>query len=707
MEQGLNILLLIGIGIFFGIGGGKIFQKLKIPQVVGYIIIGVIVGDSMLGLFSKDIITLLTPINSFALGIIGFMIGGELKIDLFKKYGKEFFIILLWEGMATFILVTWVITWYTGKLYIGVLFGALASATAPAATVDVLWEYKTKGMLTTTILAIVALDDGLALILYGFASAFAKTLMTGHKFDFVHGVLMPIKEISLAVALGIIIGYVIYLLLLRITDREQILVLAIGAILVNTGLAALFRLDLILSNMALGIFLSNRAPHLSKAIFEEVKGITPPIYVLFFVLVGARLQLNLIPKMGVLGLLYILFRIIGKLGGSYVGAVHAKSAEAVRKYLGVTLFSQAGVAIGLAIAIYQTFSTLGPEGERVGNLVINVIAGTTFFVQMIGPPCVKYGVSKAGEIGKDVSAEDVFALHTVKDIMDRGVKLIHTNQKLKEVISTIRNSMHSHFPLVNNNMEFLGVISFNNVKDIMFEKELENLVSAEDIIPDTVYTTTPQESLKSAMDKFIFETIDFLPVLESEESNKFIGILHKKKVMALSQHKVIDQITSNIAESSGSGGTGIKELLQKENIIVDLKVADKREAINKMIALAGEDISDKEEIAEAILERESQISTAIGEGIAIPHIRSKKAKKTFLAFARSKTGLEFEAIDGQPVNLIFMIVVPDTKRDEMLKVMGKLSRLLKDKKVRDSLLSADNAEDIMSVIDKAGAEAKS
>lgn len=692
----MNIVLLIGIGIFCGLGGGKIFQRLKIPQVVGYIIIGVLLGDSALGLFPGNIINTLTPMNNVALGLIGFMIGGELKRDIFKKYGKKFIFILLWEGLATFFLVTAAVTWYTGKLYVGILFGALASATAPAATVDVLWEYKSKGILTSTILAIVALDDGLALILYGFASAFAKTQFAGVGFSFFSGFVLPVLEISYAIILGSVVGYTLYKILLRVNDKDHLLVLSIGAILVNTGLSTLFNLDLILTNMTMGVILANQSPRMSKRIFESVKSFTPPIYVLFFVLVGARLQISLIPKMGLLGLIYVVARTIGKFSGCYFGAIFTKADETVRKYLGLTLFSQAGVAIGLSIAIYQSFSRFGPEGEAVGNLIINVITATTFIVQIIGPPCVKLGIQKAGEIGKDISEDDLLDTYKVEQVMDRNVESITTNETLSNVLAVIKNSAHIDFPLITSDKNLLGMISFQNVKDIIFDKNLENLVLAGDLLPDDVYTTYPGESLKLAMDKFMFETVNYLPVVESKDSRKLVGILPKRETLRVLKREMIGKLERKIP---GYSGDKVYTFLDK-NTAVGIKADTKKGAITEMVnslESAGK-VKNIQGTIEKLLEREALATTGIGNGVAFPHVRTDEVSQIVLAFGRSINGIEFNSIDKKPVHIIFMILTPVNKGEMMLKIMSTLSGMLNHDKFLNSLIAAENSQIVMKLL---------
>ena len=394
----MDILFTIGFILILGFAGGRLFEKFGIPQVVGYIVVGVVIGDSLLGFLPVKMLDDLSPITSMALAFIGFMIGGELKFSLFRKFGKQFFTILLFEGLLAMLLVSTLTIMLTKNVALGILLGALSSATAPAATVDVLWEYHSKGPLTSTIMAIVALDDGLALFLYGFAFAFANVLISNQGLSIKIMLVQPLIEIFGSLALGVAIGFVMDRISHRIKSRDDRLVINIASILLASGIAIHFELSLILTNMAVGLTLSNLHPDRNVSNFEIVKAFVPPIYIIFFLFVGARLQLGLLPSMGVLGALYVVGRTVGKWVGSYLGAAVSGAPATVRKYLGFALFSQAGVAIGLALDVYQHFGKFGPAGEQMGHSVVNIIAATTLLVQIIGPPSVKFSITKAGEI---------------------------------------------------------------------------------------------------------------------------------------------------------------------------------------------------------------------------------------------------------------------------------------------------------------------
>lgn len=396
----MKILLLIGTILVAGLLTGRGFRKLGVPQVVGFIVLGIILGGSFLNVLDKTLLDDLTSLTSLALSLIGFMVGGELKHSIFKKYGKKFFAILFSEGLIAMLLVSTFITFYTGELAPGILLGALASATAPAATVDVLWEYKAKGPLTTTILAIVALDDGLSLILYGFALAFADLVVTGSSLSWETMLIRPFMEILLSVLIGCATGLFIDTLLRFIKNRDDKLVLSLGSVMLAAGLAEAHGFSLILTSMTIGLFLTNIHPQRNETIFDTIRSFTPPIYILFFIFVGARLQIGLLKNMGMIGIIYVLGRTAGKWIGSYLGATVSKAPQAVKRYLGFALFSQAGVAIGLSLDVYQHFQSYGPKGAELGYTIINVITATTFLVQIIGPPFVKFAISKAGEIKK-------------------------------------------------------------------------------------------------------------------------------------------------------------------------------------------------------------------------------------------------------------------------------------------------------------------
>lgn len=398
VESGLPVmdsallLLMVGIAVLAGLFTGKGAERIRIPMVVGYIIAGVIFGESGLGLIKASSTGLLTNI---ALGFIGFGIGSQLRLSVLKRLGSSIICISLLEAFGAFILVSVGVTLLTGKLYLGLIFGALASATAPAATVDVLEEYQSKGPLTTSLLAVVGIDDGIALLLFGFGISIATSLL-GSGTTILEGLLHPLMDIGGSIVLGATLGFLYSKVVRWMGSRNETLILSVGVVVLACGAAEYLKLSLIMTNMIIGIVSCNLLPMKARNIQEAVGGFTPPIYVLFFVLVGARLNIMNLPQMGLIGVVYLLLRAIGKFGGAYIGSVISHAPEVVRKYLGLGLFSQAGVAVGLSLAAAKILDEAGHYD--LSSMVINVIAATTFVVQIIGPPCTKIAIVKAGEV---------------------------------------------------------------------------------------------------------------------------------------------------------------------------------------------------------------------------------------------------------------------------------------------------------------------
>lgn len=389
----------IGLALLLGWAAGLLCRKVKVPMVVGYIVVGIVLGQSLLGVFNSKNLTGLYFIIYIGLACIGFDIGGELALSKIRKLGKPIIWISVLETVAAFVLVTTAIYLYTKKLYLALIFGALASATAPAATVAVLREYQASGPLTTTTFAVVGIDDAYAVMIYAFASFLAKVLISNKGVHVAEAVLRPIGEILAALGIGLVIGLVFLFLVRHYTAKRGLMVLTWGVIIVTTGLANWLNLSLILANMALGLTVVNLTKWKREDVFELLRSTTPPLFVVFFVLVGAELQAGKLLSVGIVGLLYVVFRSVGKFSGAYLGGVISDAPPAVRKYTGLCLFPQGGVAIGLALQTMITFGggKYGHAGTELGVLAVSMIAATCLFLEIIGPPCTRYAVIKAGE----------------------------------------------------------------------------------------------------------------------------------------------------------------------------------------------------------------------------------------------------------------------------------------------------------------------
>lgn len=537
--QGTQIVLLMGIIMFFGALGGRIFQKLKIPQVVGYIVIGILIGSSGFQILEPETISALNPISTVSLSLIGFLIGSELKLNVMKKYGKQFIGILLFESITPFFIVSILVTAvsyiftrdFTVSLAIGIILGAICSATAPAATTDVLVEYRTKGPLTTTVYGIVAMDDAVALILYAVASTVASTLLGGQQISLTAQLITIAKDIFGSILAGSIFGFILSLIVRNVMkDEGRILSFCLGSLFLCTGTCVILDLDNILAAMSLGFFMVNFAPVKTRPVFELTSKFTPPVYVLFFVLVGAKLNIWIItPYLGLIALLYVAGRTFGKTIGSILGGWLTKAPKTVQKYLPYCLLSQAGVAIGLSIAAGNDFpDTIGPQ-------ILLIITATTFIVQLIGPVCVKHGVTKAGEVGLNITEEDIKKNTMVKDVMWGNMKICDENSPaivsetttLHDILESFSRQQNLNYVvMVDNKLE--GIISLEHLKEVLQLGELAEGLLAIDIMDMPGPCCNPETSLPEAYELFETHDVQALPIVD--EKNRPMGILEKTTI---------------------------------------------------------------------------------------------------------------------------------------------------------------------------------
>lgn len=537
----LNILLLLGLALFGGTVGGRLFQRIRIPQVVGYIAIGILIGASGLKLVDHDIIVRMQPFNYFALGLIGFMIGGELKKEVIIKYGRHFLNILLWEGFAAFAVVSicvgvvgsllfgnWKLSWA-----LGLLLGAIASATAPAATTEVLKEYKTRGPLTRTVLGIVALDDALALLLFAVASSIAGNLSGNVHIGILKIFINPLYEILVSLGIGTSAGFVLSGLLRKYSEEPRLLGFSIGIVLLISGLALALHVDMLLATMALGLVVTNFTPRKSKDIFKLVEAFTPPIYVLFFVLVGAKLNIgHMTPAIVLLALIYIVGRSAGKTIGAKVGAHISNAPQTVKAYLPLCLLSQAGVAIGLSILASHYF-----QGE-IGNAIIIIVTATTFILELIGPAFVKIAMSKAGEIGLNITEEDLINETKTVEVMDKDAPFIYENMQLNDILKIFSECDNLYYPVINKDKKLQGIITVEGIKQAFLETDIGELILAHDLMEPVIAKTSADTSASEVLDTLNRYNIDYLPVVDNDE--KIAGFIIRKKLNKFITTKFIE-----------------------------------------------------------------------------------------------------------------------------------------------------------------------
>lgn len=386
----LNIYVYLAISIILGLLSSKVMDKIKFPSVTGYIIIGLIAGPYCLNILTLEAVESFSIIPDIALGFIAFSIGAEFKLSYLKKVGKSPVIIAFTEAVGAVLVVDFILIITGNDVAFSLVLGAIAAATAPAATLMVVRQYDAKGPVTNTLLPVVAIDDAVALMCFGLSVAIAKSISSMEASSMLTTLIAPVIEIVGALIFGAILGVIIKFLTKWYTGRGNRLSIAVAMVFLCIGVSELLGFSALLACMAMSAVYTNIS-EVSEEVFKQVDRITPPIYLLFFFISGAELDITILPTVGAIGALYVIFRVIGKVMGASFGAQISKAEPAVKKYLGFTLLPQAGVAIGLA---GMAVSIVPDYGYKIQTIIL---CGTVIY-ELIGPLVTKMALMKAGEI---------------------------------------------------------------------------------------------------------------------------------------------------------------------------------------------------------------------------------------------------------------------------------------------------------------------
>jgi Kef-type K+ transport system membrane component KefB len=386
-------------------------RKIKIPEVTGYVIIGVLLGVSLLRILSPETLHNLSAISTVALGIIAFIIGSELRLSTIRKLGKSILFIVVFECLTAFAVVYGVLlALVPDKPYMALLLGAVASATAPAATVAVIKQYRTRGELTSTIMAVVGIDDALALVIYVVASGFAKAGLQGQELHILH----ILGQVGLSIGESLLIGIAAAFLYRRLLshffrESEWIEILLAAAVLGILGISEFLGNSELLAVMVFASVVANTAPTLSKRSGQVIDSFSPIFLAAFFILGGAHLDTRVITDIGLIGLVYFLARSAGKIGGASLGAFIGRAPKKVRGRIGFTLLPQVGVALALALSINREFTRpmYGQGGAEMAHYIINILLFTTIITEVVGPLLTRYQLRRAGEIDPERVTQEV------------------------------------------------------------------------------------------------------------------------------------------------------------------------------------------------------------------------------------------------------------------------------------------------------------
>ena len=398
VTQNTQVMLSLAIILLCGFLFTRFTKKLRLPNVTAYLLAGIAIGPHVLGLIPTNIVDGLDFVTDVALAFIAFGVGRYFKWEILRKSGKEVLVITLLEALGAAVLITLVMYYlFHLSLAFSLLLGAIGSATAPASTIMTIRQYHAKGKFVDLILQVVALDDAVALVAFSVATAVTSATVSGQPGITVAEIALPILSNLLAVAGGLVFGWLLHLLITEKRTSDNALMIAISMILLVAALCSAFEISPLLSCMALGTAFINLSKN--ETLFTQVESFSPPVLTLFFVLSGMRLDLSSLATAGIIGVVYFLVRIAGKYLGATVGGILCRSQPSVRHFLGMALIPQAGVSIGMAALGQRLLS------EETGALLSAIILSSAVLYEMIGPASAKAALILSGSIERQPSTE--------------------------------------------------------------------------------------------------------------------------------------------------------------------------------------------------------------------------------------------------------------------------------------------------------------
>jgi len=530
-----------------GMVAGELVARIRIPRVTGYLLAGLLVGPSVTGLIKGLELRNFDLIAQLALGLILFNIGGEFEAGHVRRFGRKLLTVTLFQMTLTWLLVTCAIWAVSGNGVLACLTGFIAMETAPAATLLVVKEYESEGPLTNNLIALVGINNIICLSLFPVVVA----LLFGHFEGSIHAPLTVGKSLVVGVALGLAVSF-----LEEYTRgaKGQLLV-GLGAVTLALGLSYRWGGSPPLSALVMGMAKVNSSAH-GPALIQKLDEAVYPLYVLFFVIAGANLHLDTLRLVGLVGAAYITARTIAKIAGTAWGAHSAGLSHLMKGYLGPAMLSHAGVAIGMAMA-------LGRQGTNDGIIAQTLVLGSVVVFELLGPIAVRFSLVRSGEVkmasllphapghsGLD-NLEKV--LHQVrrslgipmkrmgptdrplaaKHLMRSNVETVPDTAHFDELLKIISHARYDLLPVIDKEGKYVGNISFPQIRDVIFDQTLADLLIARDLLDHETAYVTPDEPLAVVLQKFheIPYEVGSLPVVAESKNPNVVGMIRQRDIV--------------------------------------------------------------------------------------------------------------------------------------------------------------------------------
>ncbi|MFO7577933.1 MAG: cation:proton antiporter [Pelovirga sp.] len=568
MPEPYQIIFALAVVLLAALIGGRVALLCRVPRVTGYIFAGILVGPSFADLVALP--QLITPsalgelkiISDVALTLILMNIGSQLRAENLRRWKSRIFLFSASETLTTALLVgssiflvnllflqqsvTGMTLWQSSAA-LGTFCGIIAIATAPAITLMVIRENEAEGSITNLILTLVSLNNLCAVLLFSFA---VQLLLATDG-----SLLTTAYQLVIPLAIGSLGGFLMSLWAQRLEQPSEFKLLLLGGVTAVAIASRYLGLEPLLACLALGTVMADSSPRWHRLV-KALSEIDYPLYVVFFVLAGAKLDIVILFYIGPLGLAYILARSAGKVLGSALGARIGGYGQRERAWVGMTLLGQGAMAIGLATTLGRTW----PEG---GQVVESMVLGAVIVFEVIGPLAVRHGLVKSGEVPllsllrKRAPRGTLEGFHDVanyfrsnlglpaghklqnpgdilvRHVMRQNVETVNQSMPFQQLLQFISHSRYDRFPVVDDDNNFVGIINYTDIRTLLFDPSMSKLLMACDLVSTPSHSIAPDISLREAL-KILQKkrNISYFPVIDPEEPNKLLGILNQNDVLA-------------------------------------------------------------------------------------------------------------------------------------------------------------------------------
>jgi Kef-type K+ transport system membrane component KefB/CBS domain-containing protein len=543
----IRLIVHVGLMLFAGLMGGEITARLRIPRVTGYLLAGLLIGPSVVGLIDKSETRNFDLIAQLALGLIMFNIGGRFRARHVRLFAGKLLTVAGFEMGLTWLIVGGVSWILSRDAVLALTAGFIAMAIAPATTLVVVKEYESEGPLTSNLIALVGINNFFCLVLF----PFLLIAFMGEDARFA----IPFLEVGRSLVLGIALGISVSFLEERAQTPSQQILLGFCAITLAVGLAYAWGGSGPLAAMVMGVVKVNSSPR-GEALFERIDSGAYPLYVLFFVIAGANLHVDILISAGLLGIVYIVGRAAAKLLGAALGAHVAGLSTELRQYLGPAMISHAGVAVGLAMAVGRLDS---PGGRAAQAIVL----GSIVIYEIVGPIAVRFSLVRCGEVKMTLlmpHAPGHSSIDNLKRVLGRirrslglpvkgfgetdeppaakhvmrtSVETVADNTRFEELLKIVSHSRFDLLPVVDVDGHYIGNISYAGVRDVIFDPALADLLIARDLLDSEPAHVTSDEPLGAILQKFhdLKDEIGHLPVVTGGENPRVVGMIRQRDVV--------------------------------------------------------------------------------------------------------------------------------------------------------------------------------